>query len=51
MVTNVRILAATAALVLVCTHAEAQTAFTYQGQLKQGGVPMSGSHNFVFRLC
>jgi hypothetical protein len=26
------------------------TAFTYQGQLKQGGVPIDGPHDFVFRL-
>lgn len=24
---------------------------TYQGQLRSGGVPANGSHNFVFRLC
>ena len=51
MVTNVRILAPAAALLLVCTHAQAQTAFTYQGQLKSGGSPANGSHNLVFRLC
>jgi hypothetical protein len=26
------------------------TAFTYQGQLKDGGIPANGPHNFVFRL-
>jgi hypothetical protein len=26
------------------------TAFTFQGQLKDGGVPANGPHNFVFRL-
>ena len=26
------------------------TAFTYQGQLKQGGVPVDGQANFLFRL-
>jgi hypothetical protein len=26
------------------------TSFTYQGQLKDGGIPANGPHNFVFRL-
>ena len=52
MFTNVRILAATAALLVAAASALAQsTVMTYEGQLKQGGVPLSGSHDFVFRLC
>ncbi len=37
--------------VLVCAAAcHAQTAFTYQGELNDGGVPASGPHDFRFRL-
>lgn len=35
-------------LAMVPVHA--QTAFTYQGQLKDAGVPASGSYDLVFRL-
>ncbi|MBS0197908.1 MAG: hypothetical protein JSR77_14225 [Planctomycetes bacterium] len=40
-----------AVTVLVCAAAcHAQTAFTYQGELNDGGVPASGLHDFRFRL-
>ena len=41
-----------AALLALSMQASAQvtTAFTYQGELEQGGVPASGSHDFEFRL-
>ncbi|MHC4698587.1 MAG: hypothetical protein ACYTFA_17790 [Planctomycetota bacterium] len=39
-----------AACVVVRAQAPVGTAFTYQGQLKQAGVPVNGAADFVFRL-
>jgi len=39
------------ALMACRSTSAAPTAFTYQAQLKQSGVPVNGSHEFVFRLC
>ena len=52
MFTNARMLVAITALFLVCMNmtARGQTAFTYQGQLKQGGSPVGGQCDFEFRL-
>src|SRR5437879_3311575 len=48
----VRATLVTSSLLMSASIAVAQTAVTtYQGQLKQSGVTVNGSHNFVFRLC